>query len=503
MPGFRGSDPEEREAERGQVIVLFALSLVVLVGMLALILDGGRVYTERRMAQNAADAAATAGAASLDMSSPPGSIVASLSAVQAAACKAAAANGFGSGKVDSTCGPDGTVVQIHVPGSNDGVGKLSGVLSQFEAQGYVQVTVTSNFRPFAAGIFGYNNFATSALAVAVNIPGNGVGYTLLVLDPIDCGSFSINGGTQLLVHDGGVQVDSSASRTASSTCTSQNAATLVNNSTLITDPPYPNNVVGTGDVGASPPWTNGADFVVDPLTGVHVPNFPDGNHPSVPGQPGSENAPKLWTSNVAPFPAVLPAGVIWGGLTVMNNDDLVLGGGTYILAGGGFNVQGGKVTANGPVTFIYTNDPFCNSGNKSGCTKPNLAGNGDLPSGASGVGQASGSWGVPNVNTLTAPQVNSVDPYLSGILIYIDRDILPCTGTPGNTTLNVGGNGSFAFGKGSIIYAPCSTVKLYGNGSNYGGAVVSYQISINGGKQLELGGPRIPFQGPSKSNLVQ
>lgn len=503
MLGIWRSDPEDPQAERGQVIVLFALSLVVLVGMLALILDGGRVYTERRMAQNAADAAATAGAASLNMSNPPASITSSLPAVQAAACKAAAANGFGSGKVDSTCGPDGTVVQIHVPGSNDGVGKLPGVLSQFDAQGYVQVTVTSNFRPFVAGIFGYNDFAASALAVAVNIPGNGVGYTLLVLDPIDCGAFSINGGTQLSVKGGGVQVDSSASRTASSTCTSQNAATLVNNSTLTTESPYPNNVVGTGDVGASPPWTDGADFVVDPLTGVHVPNFPDSNHPEVTGQPGSQYAPQLWKSSVAPFPAVLPPGVIWGGLTVMNNDDLVLQGGTYILAGGGFNVQGGKVTADGPVTFIYTNDPYCNSDNKSACDKPNLAGNGDLPGGTSGVGQASGSWGVPNVNTLTAPTANSVDPYLDGILIYVDRNILPCTGTPGNTTLNVGGNGSFAFGKGSIIYAPCSTVKLYGNGSNYGGAVVSYQISINGGKRLDLGGPSIPLQGPSKSNLVQ
>ena len=47
------------ESERGQILVIFALGLTVFVFILALILDGGRVYAERRRTQNAADAAAT------------------------------------------------------------------------------------------------------------------------------------------------------------------------------------------------------------------------------------------------------------------------------------------------------------------------------------------------------------------------------------------------------------------------------------------------------------
>jgi hypothetical protein len=47
--------------ENGQAIVLLVISLVVLLGFTALALDGGMVYSDRRVAQNAADTAALAG----------------------------------------------------------------------------------------------------------------------------------------------------------------------------------------------------------------------------------------------------------------------------------------------------------------------------------------------------------------------------------------------------------------------------------------------------------
>lgn len=49
-------------SEKGQAIVLLAISIVVLLGFTALALDGGMVFSERRRDQNAADAAALAGA---------------------------------------------------------------------------------------------------------------------------------------------------------------------------------------------------------------------------------------------------------------------------------------------------------------------------------------------------------------------------------------------------------------------------------------------------------
>ena len=121
---------DEGEPPKGQVMVLFALMLVVLLAGLAVILDGGRVYSERRMTQNAADAAAMAGAAKLDTGS--------LGIILAAACAAAQANGdFGTGNVDGQCGTNGSVVKIHVPGL-DGSTALANVNPKFEAPGYVQ-----------------------------------------------------------------------------------------------------------------------------------------------------------------------------------------------------------------------------------------------------------------------------------------------------------------------------------------------------------------------------
>jgi Putative Flp pilus-assembly TadE/G-like len=54
--------PPVARSERGQSAVIVALLLVVLVGMLALVLDGGNAFWQRREAQNAADAGALAGA---------------------------------------------------------------------------------------------------------------------------------------------------------------------------------------------------------------------------------------------------------------------------------------------------------------------------------------------------------------------------------------------------------------------------------------------------------
>lgn len=50
------------QKERGQVLVLIILAIVVIFGFVALAVDGGRFFAERRRAQNAADAAVMAAA---------------------------------------------------------------------------------------------------------------------------------------------------------------------------------------------------------------------------------------------------------------------------------------------------------------------------------------------------------------------------------------------------------------------------------------------------------
>jgi hypothetical protein len=57
-------------SERGQSMIIIAVFMVALIGMLALVLDGGLGYAKRRQSQNAADAAALAGADALCDSDP-------------------------------------------------------------------------------------------------------------------------------------------------------------------------------------------------------------------------------------------------------------------------------------------------------------------------------------------------------------------------------------------------------------------------------------------------
>ena len=51
-----------REAERGQILVLFTLAIVAIIGVLGLVLDGGSAFAQRRDEQNVSDLAAMAGA---------------------------------------------------------------------------------------------------------------------------------------------------------------------------------------------------------------------------------------------------------------------------------------------------------------------------------------------------------------------------------------------------------------------------------------------------------
>src|SRR2546426_9369218 len=56
---------EIRHRRAGQAIVIMALAMVAICGMLALAIDAGRLYFQRRLMQDAVDSGALAGAQSL------------------------------------------------------------------------------------------------------------------------------------------------------------------------------------------------------------------------------------------------------------------------------------------------------------------------------------------------------------------------------------------------------------------------------------------------------
>ena len=96
----------QQSSERGQVLVLVVLGFVVLLGFVALAIDGSMVYSDRRFAQNASDASSLAGggAAALslensyieypDFTCSNSGVIAAQAAAKTAAISRASSNDF-------------------------------------------------------------------------------------------------------------------------------------------------------------------------------------------------------------------------------------------------------------------------------------------------------------------------------------------------------------------------------------------------------------------------
>ena len=68
MTGKMAEKRVRQPGERGQVLIMMAMGMMVLLGIVALTIDVGFTYEHRRSLQNAVDAAALAGAAELPFS---------------------------------------------------------------------------------------------------------------------------------------------------------------------------------------------------------------------------------------------------------------------------------------------------------------------------------------------------------------------------------------------------------------------------------------------------
>ena len=54
----QSASPRRQRSKRGQAIFIFVFAFAMMAGVLGLVLDGGRIYLEKRRAQAAADAGA-------------------------------------------------------------------------------------------------------------------------------------------------------------------------------------------------------------------------------------------------------------------------------------------------------------------------------------------------------------------------------------------------------------------------------------------------------------
>jgi Putative Flp pilus-assembly TadE/G-like len=149
-----------RQRQAGQAMVLFALGMVGIVALVALVLDGSYIYVQRRTAQTAADAGALAGARALREASTVGTISSEVTA-------ATARNTFGGTQsvqciylVNASGAPFGTIL------APDPAACPSGAATTINGASGVHVDVRVDFHTFLAGMLNVSQLNAVGRAAA-------------------------------------------------------------------------------------------------------------------------------------------------------------------------------------------------------------------------------------------------------------------------------------------------------------------------------------------------
>jgi hypothetical protein len=324
------------DRDRGQVLAIFAISLTALLMAAALAFDVGMVLLERRAQQNAADAAAIAGARYLGTD---------VTKARSAAVAAAAANGF----VD---GVDSQHVVVNYPPTE---GPFQGRTR------HIEVEISSTRPSLFAAIAGIASWQPAARAVSTNGDLTDGLFSILALDPSICDAVLVSGSGNLLVY-GHIQVNSVCTDGALRRQGGGSIAVDVNGGSC--------NVVGDIRDGGGPGvfdciLNEGAAEVPDPLAGVPVPSvpaYPDamvqvlGSRAIPDGCPGSTTPSTVEEPRQCQFTSSY-AGTVWRVYPGLYPGGLKLQGGTFYFEPGIYYIAGGGLEITGTGTTTYSVDP--------------------------------------------------------------------------------------------------------------------------------------------------
>jgi hypothetical protein len=359
-----------------------------------------------------------------------------------------ALNGF-------TNGLNSTTVTINNP-------PLSGTFAG-QSQG-VEAIVTRNVSTFFMSLLGFRTVNVSAYASGV-LPSASLGC-VYALDATASKALQIDGSSATF--NCGAVVESNSS----SAFYMEGAGTLTmgTNATL--------GVVGPSDCSAaSPALTSGCGLDMTGQTevcpasgGCTSSTYPTASGISDPGDPlSSVAAPSMsglteyaaanaWDMNHEPASNTFQPGIYCGGITVNNTNGatFTFAAGTYVMAGGGLNLQGGSIVGGTGVTFYNTSAA-------------------DVQAAGGALCSGSPTFSPMNINgqatvTLSAPTAGS----LVGILIFQDRGL----GTSSTQNQVVGGADTVLNG---ALYFKTSNITFSGNSSSTGYTMlVADTVTING-----------------------
>lgn len=466
--------------QSGQAVVLVAVAVLVLTAILALALDGGGIYLDKRQLQNAVDSAALAGAELL-MVAPP-----SYSNIHNQGVQNLVKNVPGTSISGTVCSPScPNQPTIGTPGGS-GIGTIN-----LGAGYFAQLSVTTSYtyqvslwhtHPVAvAPIHGFQStitLAARATAQNANLP-----YAVVLLQDKPAYStysnFNINGTP------GGITLQYTGANPNGRGGIFSNASIAPGNgSPSITFGPYPpggtaGDLWAVNESASDRTALNVAGRVVGyqnetagnlPFSASHI-DFP--NYP--------EPAPLAVTYNGSTVingpPTVLCPGQYTNQITVQN-------GGTALLYPGVYQVQANGVTVQGTLRTLQSTDlPVSCPG------LPTLTTWGSFDPGVILEVRPDNTSGTTTCNkhifsaTATSTITLTPSPKYFNISLYIEPMAgwqTTCTSPPlGTNVVRFAGGACYSIG--GAIYGPADNMVLTGSGCGTGvGQIVAWTLLING-----------------------
>lgn len=458
------------------MLVLFAGALIALLLVAALAFDVGSMLVQRRDEQNAADAAALAGARF---------VLTDTAKAETAARAIAELNGYEDGDPNE-------VVSVHIPAIH---GRYAGL------PGFIEVEVGSTRPSIFGGVIGRGTWPTGAMAVATNSQNLTFPFSMLALNPTACKAIAVSGGGVIEAYEN-IQSNSNGSGcgTGDPVGFSRTGGATIN----VFAPSATCRVVGDfQDAGSGPPINctvvDGSFALPDPLRNLPAPAKPALAAPMVyagtatppppipPNCPGASTPPSELnpvkcripaTGGPANVPWILKPGLYPGGLQVDKGRTVYLMPGIYWIGGGGVDIGGG-----GSIVTIGTASdarPVVSTAPCATATTPDaLCGgvmfyNSKLPGAVGGPFILNSSGATMKLASLDLPSTDP-DAIYNKMVIFQDRTL--------TNPLTLNGSSSSTIVEG-IVYVPGAQIKLNGNG---GTLIVdqviadTYDINGNGG----------------------
>ena len=444
----------DRSGERGQVLPLFVIALLVVLSLAALLFDGASTLVQRRKLQNAGDAAALAGTNVLQTT---GSI---------RACSATAGPPPGAPRQDIIDAVRASVA-ANLPGFP--VARITVTCPTGWQNMAVRVDLNSTSTSFFLGALGGSPQQVATTSTALNGQITGSSYSVVILDPSNpswpngrrgCPSFLISGGPTLLF-DGSVYVNSgcsSASGGAIGTNGSSATVSFGSGKGL--------HVVGgynAGPLTITPAPRLGVAPLQDPLAGLESINY---------GAMTVRSNSRLVLNNQT---QVLQPGVYRGGIQLRNSSIALLRPGIYVLDGGGLDLG-----AQSSFCSISTTSTAVNCGNfASDCpdvTCGVLLFNRGTANGGNAMGPITvGAGATLKVRAYDDRAMGGANYAYRNLLIWQDENPLQ-TSSYSQPAISLNGGGTVDIS--GTVYAPQGAVTMGGGSGGGGGGSIDLLIQF-------------------------